>query len=105
MALQYATLTRPKISYSVNKACQFMHSPTILNSQLVTHILRYLTGSIHHSLLLTKPSTLSLVGFADADWASDPDDRKSTSWFCIFFSENLDTWGSMKQYVISHSNT
>ena len=25
-ALQYATFTHPKISYSVNKACQFMHS-------------------------------------------------------------------------------
>lgn len=28
-ALQYATVTHPEISYSVNKACQFMHSPTI----------------------------------------------------------------------------
>lgn len=29
-ALQYVMLTRPEISYSVNKACQFIHSPTIL---------------------------------------------------------------------------
>jgi hypothetical protein len=27
-ALQYVTLTRPDISYSVNKVCQFLHSPT-----------------------------------------------------------------------------
>lgn len=27
-ALQYATHTRPKITYSVNKVCQFMHAPT-----------------------------------------------------------------------------
>jgi Reverse transcriptase (RNA-dependent DNA polymerase) len=27
-ALQYATLTRPDISYAVNKVSQFMHSPT-----------------------------------------------------------------------------
>ena len=26
-ALQYATVTRPEISYSVNKACQFMAEP------------------------------------------------------------------------------
>ena len=27
-ALQYATITRPDIAYSVNKLCQFMHHPT-----------------------------------------------------------------------------
>lgn len=27
-ALQYVTITRPKISYVVNRVCQFMHSPT-----------------------------------------------------------------------------
>lgn len=29
--LQYATFTRPEISYSVNKTCQFMHAPTVLH--------------------------------------------------------------------------
>lgn len=28
-ALQYVTITRPEIAYSVNKVCQFMHSPTV----------------------------------------------------------------------------
>lgn len=37
-ALQYAILTHPKISYSVNKACQFMHFPTLLHWQFVKHI-------------------------------------------------------------------
>lgn len=27
-ALQCCTLTRPNIAFAVNKACQFMHSPT-----------------------------------------------------------------------------
>ena len=27
-ALQYLTPTRPDISYSVNKVCQFLHAPT-----------------------------------------------------------------------------
>lgn len=32
-ALQYVTLTRPEISFSVNKACQFMHSPKLIHWQ------------------------------------------------------------------------
>lgn len=28
-ALQYVTLRHPEISYSVNKACQLMHSPKL----------------------------------------------------------------------------
>ncbi|XP_022153320.1 uncharacterized protein LOC111020844 [Momordica charantia] len=92
-ALQYATLTRPNISFSINKACQSMHSPTLVHWQLVKRILRYLKGIVDHGLLLSKPSQFSLHGYVDVDWASDPDDRKSTSGFCVFFGGNLVTWG------------
>lgn len=104
-ALQYATITRPELSFNVNKACQFMHSPTVVHWQLVKWILRYLKGSLNHGILLFVPTTLNLHGYADADWTSDPNDRKSTSGFCIFFGGNLISWGSKKQAVISRSST
>lgn len=106
-ALQYATLMHPEISYSVNKACQFMHRPTLTHwqLQLVKRILRYLRGVCSHGLLFSCPSELPLSGFAHANWASDPDDRKSTSGFCIYFGGNVISWGSKKQSIISRSNT
>ncbi|XP_016900879.1 uncharacterized mitochondrial protein AtMg00810-like [Cucumis melo] len=91
-ALQYATLTHPEISYSVNKACQFMHTPKHTHWQLVKRILRYLKGVLYHGLWFRKSDNMSLFGFADADWASDPDDRKSTSGFCVYFGNNLVSW-------------
>ncbi|KAA0059238.1 putative mitochondrial protein [Cucumis melo var. makuwa] len=104
-ALQYATLTHPEISYSVNKACQFIHTPKHTHWQLVKRILRYLKGVLYHALWLSKSDNMSLDGFVDADWASDSDDRKSTSGFCVYFGNNLVSWGSKKQSIIDRSST
>ncbi|XP_022154966.1 uncharacterized protein LOC111022111 [Momordica charantia] len=104
-ALQYVTITRPELTYSVNKVSQFMHAPTLTHWQAVKRILHYLAGSFDHGLLLSPPSDLSLQGFADSDWASDPDDRHSTSGFCIQFGGNLVSWTSKKQVVVSRSST
>ncbi|MCI18192.1 retrovirus-related pol polyprotein from transposon TNT 1-94 [Trifolium medium] len=107
-ALQYATITRPEISYSVNKVCQFMSHPLESHWVAVKRILRYLKGTLHHGLHLSPalPSTVPVLkAFCDADWASDPDDRRSTSGAAIYFGPNLISWWSKKQPVVARSST
>jgi histone deacetylase 1/2 len=107
-ALQYATLTRPEISYSVNKVCQFMSHPLETHWVAVKRILRYLKGTIQQGLLLspaTPNKVPSLHAFCDADWASDPDDRRSTSGAALYFGPNLISWWSRKQPVVARSST
>ena len=49
-ALQYHTITRPYISFAVNKACQSMHSPAEDDWLKVKHLLRYIKGTLSDSL-------------------------------------------------------
>jgi hypothetical protein len=65
-ALQYATLTRPDITYSVNQLCQHMQCPTSTHWTAAKRVLRYLKGTIDFGLHYT-PSSLHLSDFFDSD--------------------------------------
>jgi histone deacetylase 1/2 len=59
-AMQYLTLTRPDISFAVNKVCQFLHAPTSVHWSAIKHILRYIHGTLKLGLNIRK-SYLTLV--------------------------------------------
>jgi hypothetical protein len=103
-ALQYLTFTRPDISYAVQQVCMFMHAPRTTHFLALKRILRYLKGTLDLGILM-KPSTHStLVAYSDADWAGCPDTRRSTSGYCVFFGDNLLSWSSKRQSVVSRSS-
>lgn len=56
--LQYLTLTRPNILFTVNRLAKAMSSPTFDDWIAVKRLFRYLKGSLHHGLLLRKASVL-----------------------------------------------
>jgi hypothetical protein len=103
-SLQYCTLTRPEIAFSVNQLCQHLHSPTSAHLSAAKRVLRYLKGTLDHGLWYTK-SSLQLNAFCDSDWAGDPDDRRSTSGFAVFLGNCLISWSAKKQSVVSRSST
>ncbi|PKU66151.1 Retrovirus-related Pol polyprotein from transposon TNT 1-94 [Dendrobium catenatum] len=103
-SLQYLTLTRPDITYAVNKACQFMHQPTDINFDAVKRILRYIKGTINYGLPLSGNS-FTLTSFVDSDWAGDQHDRKSTTGYCTFLGRSPVNWCVKKQSTIARSST
>jgi len=46
-ALQYLTITRPELSFSVNRVFQFMHNPQEHHRRVVKRILCYIVGTSH----------------------------------------------------------
>jgi hypothetical protein len=103
-ALRYLTFTRPDLSFAVHQVCQFMHAPTDIHLTAAKHILRYVRGTIDHGLFYT-PGPISLSAFSDADWAGDPNDRRSTSGLLVFLDNNPITWSAKKQLTVSRSST
>jgi hypothetical protein len=79
--LQYLTLTRPDISFAVNRVCQFLHSPMNLHMAALKRILRYIQGTLDVRLQFHRSSSLAPKTFSDADWAGCP---RSTSGFAVY---------------------
>ncbi|XP_071680399.1 uncharacterized mitochondrial protein AtMg00810-like [Lolium perenne] len=103
--LQYLTLTRPDLSFAVNRVCQFLHSPTEEHWSAVKRILRFVHGTLGHGLLLRPLRSLSVSVYSDADWAGDVGDRRSTGGYALFHGVNLIAWSARKQATVSRSST
>ena len=54
-------------------------------------------------LRFRKSEHLDITAYTDADWASDPDDRRSISGYCVYLGNNLVAWSSRKQGVVVRS--
>jgi histone deacetylase 1/2 len=59
-ALQYLTMTRPDLSFSVNKVCQYLHAPTTSHWMAVKRILLYIHGTRTIGLTFLKSSSTLL---------------------------------------------
>ncbi|PKI60653.1 hypothetical protein CRG98_018954 [Punica granatum] len=82
-----------------------MHCPSTTHWQAVKRILQYPKGTITGGLHIHPSSTSSIHGFSDANWAGNPDDRRSVSGFVIFLGSNPVSWSSKKQRIVARSST
>ncbi|GKU89172.1 hypothetical protein SLEP1_g3343 [Rubroshorea leprosula] len=85
-SLQYLNLTRPDITFVVNRLSQFLHAPFDVHMQAAKCILCYLRGSVFHGLLLRRQLLSPFHAFSDSDWAGDKDTLQSTTGFLVFLA-------------------
>ncbi|GKE05580.1 ribonuclease H-like domain-containing protein [Tanacetum coccineum] len=103
-ALQYLTFTRLNISYGVQQTCLHMHDPRKEYMTALKRILRYVQGTLHYGLHLYKSPSSALVSYTDTDWGGCPDTRRSTSRYCVYLGDNLISWSSKRQPMLSCSS-
>lgn len=95
-SLQYLSLTRPDVSYAVNKLARFMHSPTETHWSAVKRVLHYLKSTIHYGLFLRRNRQLDVTAFTNADWTGNLDNYTSTSAYVVYLGGNAISWCSKK---------
>nr|XP_040245585.1 uncharacterized mitochondrial protein AtMg00810-like [Aegilops tauschii subsp. strangulata] len=103
-ALQYLTLTRPELQYAVQQVCLHMHAPRDVHWAAVKRILRYICGNMDLGVTLHASTDTALTAYSDADWACCPENRRSTSRYCVFLGPSHISWSSKRQPTVSHSS-
>ena len=98
-----AVMTRPDIAHAVQQVAQFMSDPQPAHCAAVKRIIRYLRGSANYRLTYGPSSDSKVIAYCDADFANDPDTRKSISGFAFMFNGGCFAWSSKKQTTVSLS--
>jgi hypothetical protein len=97
--------TRPDIAYAVTKLAQFAANPSQEHLNRALYICRYLIGTADYALIYDGNSDGGLIAYADSDWASDPNTRKSTTGYLVKLAGGVFSWNSRAQKSIALSST
>ena len=79
-SLLYAAIaTRPDIAQAVEAVSKFNSEPNQTHLTAVKRILIYLKGTADLALKYQQTDNCSFIGYSDADWAGDQNDRHNSN--------------------------
>jgi len=104
--LQYiADVTRPDISYVVNRLASYTANPSLQYTTAIKRILRYLAGTRNLSIIYKANTEYpDFIGYTDASY-SNADNHKSISGYVFIASGRAITWSLKKQLTKALSST
>jgi hypothetical protein len=118
--LWLANGTRPDIAYAVGQCARFLSNPGKAHWDAVKHIMRYLKGTISIGITYDGKKEIITYGFtkgdlpivngklnpqifADADYANDPDSRRSITGYTYLLAGAPISWQSRQQKSVALS--
>ena len=104
--LQWLAQTRPDLTFTLHRLSSAAKNPQPHDVAAVKHAMRYLVGSWDRGIVMKCGG--ELVGYVDADWATDEEDRKSVSGYVVGFLHENGTlspllWRTRKQTCVADS--
>ena len=88
-SLLYLITSRPDISYSVGVCARYQANPKESHMTALKRIIKYVKTTAEFGVWYSKDTSDVLVGYSDADWAKNANDRKSTSGGFFYVGNNL----------------
>ena len=106
-AIMYAMLgTRPDITFAITALSQFNSNPGEVHWKALKRLIRYLLGTVNYSLTYgsNNQNQLSMMGYCDADWGSNQDDRRSVTGYVYILNGGAVSWQAKKQPTVALSS-
>lgn len=100
-----SVVTRPDITYAVNKASQFLEKPSKVHGNGVKRMFKYLEGTTRHGFYFGSESDDKIFTFSDSDYAGDTETRRSTTGYVLKLRSTTITWKSQRQNTVTLSTT
>ena len=88
-SLFYLTTSRLDISYNVGVCARYQTNPKESHMISLKIIIKYVKTTVDFSVWYSKDTNDVLVGYSDADWGWNADNRNSTSGGCFYVDNNL----------------
>ena len=97
--------SQPDITWAVSRLSQYMPDPTDQHMEAVKHVFRYLRQIMEYKIQYQGAGNSGLIGYSDADWGENRDNRRSTTGFVFLMAEGAVTWTSRMQKTVACSST
>jgi len=105
-SLNYLAIgTRPDIANAVGEVSRFNSNYGKQHWAAVKRIMRYIKGTASMGIIFSKDHGSSISGYSDANYATDIDERKSTSGYVFTLGGGAVSWKSKRQKSVAASTT